>query len=394
MKAQKTQQNINGFAVLFAVLIASLVFTVATSIFALTFKQFTLSSQVRDSQQAFYAADAAAECALFWDLSHPGYSISVFGAFGDTLSSGLVGYWRLDDGSGTNVTDSSGNDNDGTLENNPTWSTGQIGGALQFDGLTNQRVSIPHDSDLFVDDQVTISAWIWRQDISNTHTIFSDFTSATTPRTQYTLEFLNDNTSLVFRTNSGPTNTHTSVTGIVSTYPLQQWVHIAATWNGTNVEFYVDGVPEDTAFLNVDPVTTTASSYSIGRRAGGAGDFSGLIDDVRMYDRALTPNEVDALASLVPSGLFSSPVSGGSDVLCNTEDITDAATGWDDGNGWDIVTSGTGATTTFDMQFSGTSCATVEVGKHSGDTFVISRGYNTCDLESNRRVERALRITY
>jgi hypothetical protein len=52
----------------------------------------------------------------------------------DSLVLGLSGYWPLDDGSGTNANDASVNNNDGTLTLGPTWTTGQIGGAVNFDG--------------------------------------------------------------------------------------------------------------------------------------------------------------------------------------------------------------------------------------------------------------------
>ena len=63
--------------------------------------------------------------------------ISMGGPVGNTTN-GLVGWWKLDDGSGTSAMDSSGNGNTGTLNNSPTWTTsGMNGGALTFNG-TNQ----------------------------------------------------------------------------------------------------------------------------------------------------------------------------------------------------------------------------------------------------------------
>jgi len=54
----------------------------------------------------------------------------------------LVGYWNFDEGAGTVVSDSSGNNNTGTLTNGPLWTAGKVGNALNFDG-TNDYVSIP-----------------------------------------------------------------------------------------------------------------------------------------------------------------------------------------------------------------------------------------------------------
>jgi len=51
------------------------------------------------------------------------------------ITTGLVGHWKFDEVSGTTATDSSGNNNAGTLTNGPTWTAGKIGGALSFDGI-------------------------------------------------------------------------------------------------------------------------------------------------------------------------------------------------------------------------------------------------------------------
>lgn len=63
----RTKQN-RGFAMLFAVLVASVLLAIGLSIFNLTVKELTLSSSGRESQFAFYAADTGAECALYWDF--------------------------------------------------------------------------------------------------------------------------------------------------------------------------------------------------------------------------------------------------------------------------------------------------------------------------------------
>ncbi|MHC4629535.1 MAG: hypothetical protein ACYTDV_21380 [Planctomycetota bacterium] len=71
----------------------------------------------------------------------------------------LVGWWRLDDGSGTTATDSSGNGNDGTLTGGPTWALGRLSGALEFDGV-DDYVEVPHAQILTVDNEVTVMAWV------------------------------------------------------------------------------------------------------------------------------------------------------------------------------------------------------------------------------------------
>ena len=65
----------------------------------------------------------------------------------------LVGYWSFDEGFGTVAFDASGNGFDGTLTGDPQWVTGQVGGALEFDG--DDSVEIPHNDLLSITDEIT-----------------------------------------------------------------------------------------------------------------------------------------------------------------------------------------------------------------------------------------------
>ena len=68
--APVVQKSERGFTVLLAALVASLVLSLGISVFSIAEKQLTLASTSRNSQYAFYAADTAAECALYWDVRH------------------------------------------------------------------------------------------------------------------------------------------------------------------------------------------------------------------------------------------------------------------------------------------------------------------------------------
>jgi len=105
-----------------------------------------------------------------------------------------------------------------------------------------------------------------------------------------------------------------------------------------------------------------------------------------LFTIALRPNSAEA----------SPPVSQNSNAVCDTADITDPDTGWDDGNGWDVTALSDGYQTVFDFQNSeDNTCATVTVTKsETTGTTIESRGYNTCDASNPRRVERGLRATY
>lgn len=74
------------------------------------------------------------------------------------LQNGLVGFWSFDEGSGTIASDSSGNDNTATLTNGPIWTSGEIGGALSFDGI-DDYVSFASQAQ----STMSISAWVYAQ---------------------------------------------------------------------------------------------------------------------------------------------------------------------------------------------------------------------------------------
>lgn len=65
-----------GFVLLYAVLVASIALSIGLSLYAITLKELIISSSSRDSQFAFYAADAGAECALYWDVQKRAFSTS------------------------------------------------------------------------------------------------------------------------------------------------------------------------------------------------------------------------------------------------------------------------------------------------------------------------------
>ena len=74
------------------------------------------------------------------------------------LENGLIGYWSFDEGRGTTASDSSGNGNDGTLVNGPIWTSGEIAGALSFDGV-DDYVSFASQAQ----STISISAWVYAQ---------------------------------------------------------------------------------------------------------------------------------------------------------------------------------------------------------------------------------------
>ena len=227
------------------------------------------------------------------------------------ITTGLQGHWKLDETSGTTAVDSSGNGNDGTLTNmNPAsdWVPGQINGALDFDG-NNDYVNA--GSDASIDDVFTsggtVSAWIylegWGESDFGRITDKSLDTSATAGWS-FQVDGASGVDRIRFETGfSGGQGGWATPTGSIS---LNNWYHVAAVYNSgsaaNDATIYINGTPQ-----TITEVTTPSGTYNsdaayalqIGGFTGALRTFDGLIDDVRIYDRALDGAEIAQLANNV-----------------------------------------------------------------------------------------------
>ncbi len=231
----------------------------------------------------------------------------------------LVGNWKFDEGTGNTVTDKSGNDNNGTLIGGPTWIAGQIGsGALSFDGA-DDMVEVPHNPAFDLGESITITAWINLNDVSTYYFVVTKAASGTAPdnypgnyefRTTPSGELqlghqTAENTDHVFYTSG-------------STVSAGQWVHVAATLvEGVAVEFYIDGQPAGSAAQSGEFGILNEEPIRIASRKDNYSFFNGVIDDVQIYNHALTAEEIQtAMNGLVfEQAGVDSPEDGAIDVL-------------------------------------------------------------------------------
>jgi hypothetical protein len=196
----------------------------------------------------------------------------------------LVGWWTLDEGSGLNVLDQSGYGNHGILKSNPQWVTGYDGDALMFDGV-DDFVEIPHDETLTVNNEVTVMAWINAQrHIGPTGDDWQGIMAKGNPRS-YSL----------YTQVSGALHFSTGGVGSLSTgqVPLNEWVHVAAQVIDGQHQYYING--EDAGLSGsgiVLPGAADTATVRIGTARDDNREFLGMIDDVRIYNRALTQDEI------------------------------------------------------------------------------------------------------
>ncbi|MHC4097913.1 MAG: lamin tail domain-containing protein [Planctomycetota bacterium] len=195
------------------------------------------------------------------------------------LDEGLVAHWKFDEGSGGTATDSAGTNN-GALVGDTTWTTGQIDGALSFDG-NGDYVSLAAIAAL-TGDTLTAQAWIRLSDLGSKPILTQHLTNMT--RDGY----------YFYITGGRPTfyliDGFTSAQAIsTETINADQWYHIAGTNDGSNLKLYVDGrLKSNVSSAGFTGVSTNAY---IGRDISSAVHYNGLIDDVRIYNRAVSESE-------------------------------------------------------------------------------------------------------
>jgi len=205
------------------------------------------------------------------------------------LPSGLVGLWHFDEGSGDTAFDSS-NGNVGTLTNMDTdtcWVTGKFGKALSFDGI-NDYVDFGSNVGSFVlTDPFTIEAWI-NPALDNTDDVIYGNAWA---EPGYHVRVTSDNKVRFILISNG-----SNYWCIDSSELDTGWHHIAAVWDGiTYPKIYVDGVDDSHIAITggtLTTITTTANTKIGLDTAAAAHYFDGTIDEVRIWDIALQPDDI------------------------------------------------------------------------------------------------------
>ena len=222
------------------------------------------------------------------DGRHDGlvYDVAVnsLGSVEGNFWQGLVGYWPLDEGTGTTAYDASGMGNNGTLTNGPLWQSGsncEAGSCLKFYSATNPVNVLgpgvsPHTT-------LTLTAWI-------------DPTSYPTERSTiilglggYYLSLASDGSAQTYWYGKTPSGYFSSGAGTV---PLNTWSFVAAVWDSSSVSLYVNGA------LTSATSTTGSGNSSTVTNIGAENttrQFNGSIDDVRIYSKALSAQDIQDL---------------------------------------------------------------------------------------------------
>ena len=224
--------------------------------------------------------------------SNPDSAPAVDGSSDAASSLQPILHYKFDETSGDVVKDSSGNARTGTVIGTHTWVPGRIGNALSFDG-TSAFVVLPIGV-VSTLTEVTIATWV-QFDENRVWQRIVDFGNNTTVYVFLTPTSDKQKVQLAITTNSNPGQQLLNGTSVL---PFATWKHIAVVLDGQTATLYVDGSLESTSAITMRLVDLGITANNWLGRSQYAQDkyFKGQMDDFRVYDRALTAEQIAAIA--------------------------------------------------------------------------------------------------
>ena len=227
------------------------------------------------------------------------------GVISDGITSGLVGYWKLDESTGTVAYDFSGNGNNGTLINSPTNVTGKVSQGLSFDGSTNY-ISVSSSTSLQpLAGNWSVSFWIYRlgTGAGDYPEIIGSRPWTTGTDKGWAVSWSSNNSKIGAHYADGSVGFDVTATQSTSTVPLTTWQHWVVVFDKTNgkLNYYLNGqldFQQSPAFPS-GTINQADNLYMGVERVSPppARKLNAILDEVRAYNRALSATEVKTLYS-------------------------------------------------------------------------------------------------
>lgn len=199
--------------------------------------------------------------------------------------SGLVLAYSFDEGAGTQVADASGSGNTGTIKSARWTTSGKFGKALNFDGR-RAMVVVPDSASLRLSMGMTLAAWVRP---ANVTTNWRDL--IVKGDDEYALFASSSNGVPAAGLRAGGAGAK-SVIFDTSALPANVWSHVAATYDGSNLRLYRNGVQVSVTAVGGGPMQTGTGALQIGGDALYGRFFKGGLDELRVYNRALSDAEI------------------------------------------------------------------------------------------------------
>jgi hypothetical protein len=224
---------------------------------------------------------------------------------------GLVAAYGMNEASGTTVGDSSGQHNTGAARDT-TWAAGKHGLALSFNG-SSSWVTVPHAPSLRLTNALTLSAWVRPSTVD-------DLWRAVLMKERSTGGGYGLYASTEYSAPAGWLETTVEGGGLTGDdpLPLNQWSHLATTYDGSTFRVYLNGTQVAQAAMTGD-VLDDGGSLRIGGNSFWGEFYSGLIDEVRIYNRVQTAAQIQTDMN-TPIGTAASPSGAAQQLRTNTTD--------------------------------------------------------------------------
>jgi len=214
------------------------------------------------------------------------------------LDQGLLLYLKFQEDSGVTALDSSGYGNRALLANGLARAGGISGNSLSFDGI-DDFARVTNSASLEPSSALTLSLWASVQNNGSWQSLLGKVVqdgAHAYPFTAYEIFTEASGDSFRFRVAVSGTDGNRVYADSVGVMTYGEWYHVAGVYNGSSLKLYING-QEHSSTAYAAPLVKTGQSLFFGRNGAGSDKFKGMIDEVRIFDRALAVTEVQRLGT-------------------------------------------------------------------------------------------------
>jgi hypothetical protein len=219
------------------------------------------------------------------------------------LNTGLIGYWKFDETGGDVAADSSSGNHAGTLGNSPgddsQWVEGQIGGALQLGGPSSKQYVLVNDYAKPAS-TLTVSAWVFADALGSWASFVKNWGGSDAGQFHFGIFADGQHQNIYIKQTDGKTPNVSDP----DPFPIGEWQHVAVVCDGSKVRLYRGGIEvASTDYdgtlvmppMNCIGIGSKLSNDCSGADTGAPGFWQGKMDDVGIWNRGLSPQEIQAI---------------------------------------------------------------------------------------------------
>jgi hypothetical protein len=220
-----------------------------------------------------------------------------------TPKQGPIAAWSFDEGGGTTIEDITGDGHEGTIEG-AEWARGKYGDALKFNG-ENDVVKVPNSPEFALTEGFTLESWVRPESASNEWApiLAKEIGGGKAANELAWWLYEGGSDSNVPFGGNGPTAGKEELASAEDPLPIDAWSHLALTYDGSQIRLYVDGELVDCSDVPAHAPPVTGGELQIGAATEHGDYYKGRIDEIRIYNRALSGSEVSASLGALPRPL-------------------------------------------------------------------------------------------